>query len=361
MGLKDLFSKSESLIAVDIGASGLKLVELDLTADTPQLVNIAATTFESDVFSNNIISKTEIVSERLAGLLEANSIEDRRVVTAMPGPSVFTKKIKMPKMDLDELASNIQFEAGNFIPHNIDAVKLDYHILGEAGKNQLDVLVVAVKNEIVDSFIESLALAGLEVAVADVDYFALQNAFEAAYPEMRSDTVALINIGARYTSINICRDGASLFTGDVAVGGKLFTEAIENELGVKSSEAEKLKLGKDVESDKLSAAQDIIDRHVEQVAAEFNRQLSFFWNASGEEDGIGRIMLTGGASQVPGLRAELSEKTGLACEIIDPFKGIKCESGFDADYLKEIAPGMTIAIGLGMRQAGDRIVPEFND
>ena len=152
MKFGDLFNKSESLLSIDIGSSGIKLLELDITADTPVLQNVAFSPFTGEVDSNNQLSKTEKVAEQLNAQLEANGIGDKRVATAMPGPSVFTKKIKMPKTNLTELASNIQFEAGNFIPHNIEAVKLDYHLVGESGKNQYDVLVVAVKNEIVESF-----------------------------------------------------------------------------------------------------------------------------------------------------------------------------------------------------------------
>ncbi len=358
MGLKDLFSSKEDLVAIDIGLSGVKLLELDVNTTEPEVLNIAAAPLPADVFSNNAVAKTEVVAEKISMLLEANGIGDERAVIAMPGPSVFTKRISMPKMSRAELNANVQLEAGSFLPHNVGAVKIDYHILGEKGKNNLDLLVAAVKSEIVDSYIECLALAGLDVAVVDVDYFALQNCFELCYPELHRRTITLIDIGARYARINICRDGQSLFTGDLAMGGRIFTEAIMQELGVGFDEAERMKKGETVQGADNGAVHEIIDRKVEYVASELNRQLSLFWNASGADDGIDRIMLTGGGALTSGLLEELSEKTGIACEVLDPFKGLECGEEIDKAYLQEIKAFMAVAVGMGIRQAGDRIMPE---
>ena len=353
---RNLFKKKEYLLSIDIGSTGIKLIELDCSGEKPKLLNIGISPLTEDIFSNNVIVKAEKVAEQLSALLESNKVGDKRVVTAMPGPSVFTKKIKMQRMDPSELASNVHLEAGNFIPHNVDAVKLDYHILGESGKNQLDILVAAVKDEIIDSFVNTLALAGLQTAVVDVDHFALQNMFEMGYPEEREKTVALINMGARYSSINILRNGESLFTGDIPVGGKLFTDSLVQELGIKADAAEKIKHGQTVSDVDPVHAKEIVDKNVEYVASEFNRQLSFFWNASGAEEGIDKIMLCGGGSLVAGVLEELAEKTGIECVRADPLKGIEVGEGFDEAYLAEISPLMGVSVGMAIRQPGDRMV-----
>lgn len=354
MGLKNLFKKEEKLIGVDIGSTSIKLIELEPGGKKPRLLTAGTVPVKGDLFASNAVSNSSKVAEYVTALLEANSVSDRRVVTAVPGPSVFTKKIKVPKMGRDELATHIQFEAGNFIPHNVNAVRLDYHVIGASGKNQLDVLVVAVKNEIIDGFLDSFGLAGLEVAVVDVDHFAVQNMFELCYPELAAKTVALVNVGARYSSINVCRNGDSLFTGDVPVGGRLFTEAIAEAAKVSMEEAEEIKKDRGRAPDKADVRQEALDRNVEYVASEFNRQLSFFWNASGSEEGIDTIMLTGGGALVPGLVEELSEKTGLECSVLDPFRGVECGEGQDPKFLAGLAPVMSVAVGLGLRRAGDR-------
>lgn len=355
------FKKAEPLLCVDIGSSGVKLLQFDVASgDKLLLQNIASASFDSDVFSNNAITNGQMIADKIMGLLEANEIPEQRVAVAMPGPSVFTKKIKMPKQPPSELASNVHFEAGGFIPHNIDNVKIDFHVIGESGRAQLDVLVVAVKNEIIDSFLDCLNLSGLQAAIVDVDYFALQNCFEMAYPEYISETVALIDVGARYSSINICQNGQSLFTGDIAVGGRLFTDALVDELGVSFEEAEKMKVLGEFGEHAKEAVSEIIERKVEYVAAEFNRQLSLFWNASGAEEGIDRIMLTGGGALVPGLLDEITEKTGIECEFLDALKGVAWEANVDSDFLKKLGPLLSVCVGMGGRQPGDKEITEYD-
>lgn len=354
------FKKVESYIGVDIGASSVKLMEIELGGGKPTIkaMHVAPTTGE--IFQNNILTKTDKVSEVLHSILETHGITPKKVVTAVPSPSVFTKRIQTQKVTRAELSTHIQFEAGNFIPHSLDAVKLDYHVVGSVGKNQIEVLLVAAKNEAVDGYLESINLTGLEVAIVDVDYFALQNAFELNYPEFIQRTVALVNIGSRYTTINICRGGQSLFTGDVGVGGKLFTDALVNELGVSVQEAEALKRCTDEKHEKYLAAQEIIDKHVETVASELNRQLSFFWNSTGSDDGIDGIMLSGGGSMVRGLIEELGEKTGIECLILDPFKEVTIGAGIDSKTALSLGPVMAVCTGLAIRQNGDKEIPDYD-
>ncbi len=358
MDIMKLLGRSESLVAVDFGSTAIKLVELNMRSSRPTLTNFGLLPLDEDIYSGNVITHGDYASEQLLALLEANSVDDKRIVTAMPGPSVFTKKIKMDKMDLEELRTNIQFEAGSFIPHNIDAVQLDFHVLGEAPGNQLDILVVAVKNEIIDGVLDCIALAGLETAIVDVDYFALQNIFEFNYPEHLSETVALIDIGSRFSSICICRDGGTLFTGDMSIGGNTITEELETQLGLGFDEAEELKKQASAGEQVEERAQQVIHENVEHVASEFNRQLSFFWSASGAEEGIDRIFLTGGGSLMKGLREQIAEQTGIETLFLDPLKEIDCEEGFDEKYLKELSPVMSIGLGLSLREPGDRILPE---
>jgi type IV pilus assembly protein PilM len=354
-----LFNKEETLVAIDIGTSSIKLLELDISAEPPTLVNIGVAPLAFDGFNNNLISKVPEVCEQIVSLIEANGIKDRRIVTAMPGPSVFTKKIKIPKMNPEEIGAHIQFEAANFIPHNINAVRIDYHIIGESGKNHIDVLVAAVKNEIIDSFLDTFDMAGLEVAVVDVDHFGIQNMFELSYPEVIESSVGLVNIGARYSSINICRNGQSIFTGDVPVGGKLFTDSLADGIGISIEEAEALKKGKDPSSPYNELLEEILAKNIEYIASEFNRHLSFFWNASGADEGIDRILLCGGGALVQGLPKALAEKTGIECALLNPLRGVEHTADFDSDYLKEIGPQMGVCVGLALREAGDRVIPDF--
>jgi type IV pilus assembly protein PilM len=194
----------------------------------------------------------------------------------------------------------------------------------------------------------------LEAAIIDVDYFALQNIFEHSYPEYVSSTVALVDFGARYSSVNIVHEGASLFTGDVSAGGRTVTEALAESLGISKADANKLVHSED-SSDQSSSA---LQTEVESLAKEFNRQLSFFWSAAGAEQGIDRIMLSGGAMQMKGFLEALEEITGLPCEQLDPLRKLEMGGDFDAELLKQLGPSVGVACGMALREPGDRIMPE---
>ena len=361
MNLFKFFNKKESLLSLDIGATGIKLLEFDVASEKPLLVNLGFSPLTQDVFNGNTIAKPEQVAEQISALLEGNGISGKRVVTAVPGPSVITKRITMPRQSLTELSSSIQYEAANFIPHNIEAVRLDFHVLGESSDGQFEVLVVAVKNEVIESYLECLSLSGLEAAVIDVDYFAVQNMFEQNYATLIEKPIALLNVGARYSTINVCRGGSSLFTADIPVGGRAFTEYLVEEMGVSETEAENLKRSC---SDKASAATEVVellDQKLDFVITEINRQMGFFWSAAGSDDGIEKIYVSGGGSLVPGFLEELREKTGIETERVDPFQSIERGISLDAQSVADLSPLMGVCVGLGLRHAGDRDLSAFDD
>ena len=357
--LKEYFKKPEPLVILDIGSTAVKMLEATPGAAVPEILNIAVAPFGEEVFNSNLISKPELVASKITQLLEENSVGEKRVVISLPAPTVFTKIITMQHLPYKELEASIQFEAGRYVPDSLDAVKIDYHVLGDSGKNNMEVLLVAVKNEILNSFLDCLFLAGLEAAVVDVDYFALQNAFELSYPEEIDNTVALINIGARFSCVNICKEGKTLYSGAISVGGNLYTTAIASGLGISEQDAEKLKRGNAVDVADQSKFKDILAEKTEQVASEFNRQLSLFWNASGIDEGIEKILVTGGGSLIPGLLDELTEKTGISCSYFDVFKGVEVGENFDLQGLEEIAPLMGICVGMATRQPSDKEKPDF--
>ena len=354
MSFSSFLGKKEPLLSFDIGSTSIKCVELQLKSSKPALLNVAMAPLTPDVFSGYTISNPEKVADRIKNILDANSITAKRVVAAMAAPAVFSKKISVNSMDSSDLRAYMELEASNIVPHSIDAVRMDYHVVGESEDGQMEVLVVAVKNELVDSYLETFGLCDMQVAVIDVDYFAVQNIFELNYPDLFDKNSALINIGARYTSINICSNGESLFNGDISMGGKNLTDTLMQEAGLTYEDAEKLKRKTDADNPELENVRESIKSAADDLSSELNKQLSLFWNATGLEGAIERIFISGGASQLPGLQKQLGEKTGLQCELLNPFLQVECGDIFDDEYLKNISPFVSIALGMGLRQPGDR-------
>jgi len=354
--MKNIFQKKQvkPLVSIDIGSSSIKVMELDLSGEKPKLVSVGVTPTPANAINNHIITKPDAVAAAISSLLTANGINAQKAIVGIPGPCSFTKKIQMPAVSPSELAANISFEASNYIPHRVDAVHLDYQVLDVNERNSMNVLLVAVKNEIIRSFSEAVSMAGLEPVIADIDYFALENMFELNYAEHKKKTVALINIGAKYSSVNILQDGKSLFTGDVAVGGRLYTDALCETLQIEPLIAERAKMGQTTEGFDESQISETIDRTTEHVASEIFRQLGFFWNAAASDKSIETILISGGGAQVKGLLEALISKTQVDCQIVDALKEINCDSGIDSEYLAEIKPFLGVSVGLACRRLGDK-------
>jgi type IV pilus assembly protein PilM len=162
--------------------------------------------------------------------------------------------------------------------------------------------------------------------------------------------VALVNVGARYSSINILKGGRSTFTGDVPVGGRDITEALMRDLDVSADEADALKAG--------GASATIPEEQVAAIGSsaaaalieEIHHALSFLWTAATDEN-IDIVYLSGGVAQMPGLAQQLSERVLAPVEVANPFSHVSLDRGLDAAALRHKAPEFAVAMGLATRRA----------
>lgn len=357
-----LFGKKayEQFLSIDIGSSSVKIMELDISNPSqPKLKTAAIAPLPSGVISNNTVSKAEVVANTIKTLIETNEINSKKVAFSLPGPAVFTKKLTLSNQKLAAILENVEFEAANYIPHKIEAVHFDYQILPSATPGSADLLLVAVKNEIVLSFLDALEQAELEPSIADVDYFAVENAFELNYPEALSKTVALLDVGSRFSGVNILQQGKSLFTGDIGVGGRLYTDALCEALNMQIRQAEDAKMGKIPSGFDENTVNETIERTTEHVTSEIHRQLGFFWNAANTDKPIEAIYVSGGGAMLPSFIEELRAKTLIPVERIDPFRRLDTATGFDPEFLKDMEGQMVTCVGLGLRQFGDKPVVEI--
>ncbi len=347
MDFASFFSKPEELLAIDIGSGGLKIADISASGSEVSLNSFAYQPLEPDLLNGNLIAKPEQLAEIIEKTCEAHDFYDKRVIFSVPAPAVFTKRIKMQKQSDDELRSAVQFEAANFIPHKIDAVKLDYAVLGEASKNQLDLLVIAVKSELLQNYESCLAMAGLESAVADVDFFALHNLLQFNYQDLAANdkAVAVLSFGYRFSSLSISKNGLPVFVGDISIGVKNLEEDLAIKLSLSEPEVKKKLQEGALGEDWLQH----VNAFNEQTSQELNRQLSFFWNTCGIEGVVSGIYLTGGGAFIPGLQQALERKSSSEVIILDNLAKFTIDGSIDNEYLKKCAPMMSVALGLGLR------------
>jgi len=345
------FKKKTHLVGLDIGSSAIKAAEVIETKTENALHNFGMLNIAPGIIEEGTIKDHDAVSAAIRELFSANNIKNKNVAISIGGYSVIVKKISVQTMTEDELQETIHFEAEQYIPFDISDVNLDFQILGENDQNpnQMNVLLVAAKKEMVSDYIHLIELAGLHTVILDIDSFALQNIFEFNYAT-EEESVALIDIGASKTSLNILKGYSSVFMRDVSLGCGQINQQIVSLADCSIEEAEKIKLS---EQSAIISAEDlanIVSSVVSDWTTEIRRAIDFFYSTY-PDDHISKIILSGGGANITEFRQLLSDEISTEVEIINPFDKFSVESsGLDSSYLEKIAPQAAICMGLAIRK-----------
>jgi type IV pilus assembly protein PilM len=291
-----------------------------------------------------------VLFRSLRELIKKAKIKTKDAAIGIAGhSSVIIKRVSLPEMSEEELSESIKFEAEQYIPFDIEDVNLDFQILGPKEEpGQMDVMLVAIKKDIINEYLSVVKEAGFNPVIVDVNSFALENIYEVNYEIEPDKNIALVNIGASTINMNILKGGISVFTRDSAVGSNLHTEALQREFNLTYENAERLKKGEPVENVSPQDAQSVMELASEEIIGEVNRSLEYF-----HED-VNEIVLSGGCALIKEFPRLLAEKAGIEVRVIEPFRNIIIPKRFDVTYLEEIVPLAAVAAGLALRRAGDR-------
>jgi type IV pilus assembly protein PilM len=347
-------SSNDGYVAFDIGSSSIKMVEAVVDKSGYRILKLGVLPLPESAIQNNMVVDAQPVVDGIRRLIQENGVKSKQVISAVPGRAVIMKKVQMPKQEAAELEANIEFEAQNIIPDSLENVNLDYQVVHETGDgNKMEVLLVAVKKEIINSYTEAIEAAGLIPTVMDVDYFALENMYEANYgADAETGVVALIHIGAQYTSITLLQNGISIFTGDLPLGGAYFTETLARELGMEIEAAEAVKTTGQADPKKET---DALRSSSEELVDEVRRTVSLYGLLpSGDTEGLKTIYLSGGGAKLAGLRALLEERMGVPTRLSEPFRAFNVHRSIDRNYLLDAALYFAVGAGLSIRRPGDR-------
>lgn len=352
-----MFASKKDIVGIDIGSSSVKVVRLRESRGAYHLEDLGIMPLEPETIVDNTIMDSPAIIDAVSSLLGSLKIKTKKVATSISGHSVIIRKISLPVMTETELEASIQWEAEQYIPFDISEVNIDFQILGPDPKDpaQMNVMLVAAKKDFVDDFTAVFSEAGLEPVVMDIDCFAVENMFEYNYGFVEGEVVALIDLGASATNVNVLKGETSVFTRDIQAGGNLLNEELQKRLGVSSEEAERAKLGvKNVLDVDDGSVDEILMDAIENLVQEVQRSIDFF-SATSSEDRVTKVYLTGGASASEAVRSALEERLGIPAERVDPFRNISVsEKQFDEEYLNAIGPMFSVAAGLAMRKVGDK-------
>jgi type IV pilus assembly protein PilM len=350
------FSKKKNVIGLDIGSSSIKLVELSEGKNGYRLQNLAMQPLPPEAIVDGALMDSVTIVDTIKELISTTKTKTKNVVTSLSGHSVIVKKITLPFMTEAELEESIKWEAERYIPFDINDVNIDFQIFGAGSENPdlMDVILVAAKKDIINDYISILMEAGLNPVIIDIDAFALENMMAINYEIEKDEIIAIANIGASVTNINIIKNNISAFTRDIFKGGNQITEELQRQLHIDYDEAEKVKVGSTMDISSQPVVQKVLKSASEALAVEIGNTIEFYQSTTTYEK-INKLYLSGGGAKIKDFNVILEEQTGIPVEIVNPFKKIEYnEKNFDIEYLREIGPLMAVGVGLASRKVGDK-------
>ena len=345
-----MFRKTKSIVGLDLGHQVVKAVEITLEGPEPVITGFARA--EVAVGADR--------AEAIARVLQQGRFKSKNVVTSVSGQAVVVRYITMMQMTDAELRQAIRFESDKYLPFEADEVQIDCQRLTRkphssaegagTGQDPMGVVIAACKKSAIEERIKEITRHGLAPLAVDVDVFALANAWElcglsdiAGGNQERA--IALVDVGASVTSINVMAGGETCFSREIGIGGQDMTQATARRLGVENTEAEAIKRDPQGREAEVSRA---ITPVLEDMVSELSLSLDYVENREGLR--VEELLLSGGGVLAPGTVAFLEQATGRTTRTWNPLEGLRvAESRVNVQEMESCAPSLAVAIGLAAR------------
>ncbi len=350
-----MFGKKDHLVGLDIGSSFIKVAEIKVTGKGYVLNKFGISKIKPGSIVEGRVADVEGVAKSIKNLFKSQKIREKNVAISTGGHSVVIKTINTSNASEKELHKIIYSEAEQYIPYDIEDVNIDYQVLGESefSSDQLNILLVAVKKDLVAEYIDLVNKAGLNPAIIDVDTFALQNIYEIIPYENREKITLLIDVGASKTSLNILQSNVSLMMRDNVSGTDQIVEEICEQFDMAPDEAYQVVTGESdaVASDKVES---ISSEIVQMWCDEISEVVHTYQSGAGDEK-VEKILLSGGGVFVKGFKDSLLSELDADISIINPFDAlIVNKKMFPDSFITRVSPLAPIAMGLALRRVDDK-------
>jgi len=339
------------VLGLDISSSAVKLIEIS-GSGRYKVESHAVEPLPTDAVTEKVIQDVDAVGEAIKRAVQKSKTRVKQAALAVPGSAVITKVITMPgSLSESDLEGQIQIEADQYIPYPLEEINLDFEILGpsEGDADSVDVLLAASKSENVEMRTAAAAIAGLEAKVVDVEPYAIEHLFQ-ALPDLLPDrgegrTIAVVDIGATLTSLNVLHDRELIYTREQPFGGKQLTEEIMRRYSLSFEEAGRVKVQGGLPD---NYEPEVLEPFKNTMANQVIRFLQFFYSSSDYED-VDQILLAGGCAQIPAIDEFIEGQLGTPTSIVNPIEHMTIGNKVNRARLEGDAPPLLIACGLALR------------
>src|SRR5580765_705585 len=350
-----MLNTTKSFLAVDFGAGSLKMAEFEVNeAGGLRLKQYGLKTLGAEGAQE--ATREATILKALNAMIAEKSIKAKAVNVCAPGFHVFSKFVKLPPVDQSKVTQIIQYEAQQNVPFPLAEVVWDYQILGSTPGGELEVLLVAIKADVVEGLFRAAESCGLHLLLADVSPAALCNSFRYNYGDLEDCTV-LLDIGAKTSNLLFFEKG-KVFSRSINLGANSITQDFSNESKLKFEPAEKLKIEEgfvslggayeEPENPHQAAISKIARQFMTRLHIQVNQTMQFY---RGQQGGSApqRLFLSGGASVMPYTAQFFAEKLNVPVEYFNPFRNVQIDPSVSLEELVRVAHSLGEVVGLGLR------------
>lgn len=354
LSFSNLFqSKTPRVVGLDISSTAVKLLELTKSGNRYRVEAYAVEPLPLNSVVEKNIADVDAVGEAVRRAIKRSGSRTRNAAVAVAGSAVITKVISMPaNLSDDEMAGQIELEADQYIPYPLEEVNLDFQLLDstDSGGDRVDVLLAASRSENVDVRVAAIEMAAMTAKIVDVEAYAMESAFTTLISEQmpgdgEDKTIAIVDIGATMTTLNVVHDNKIIYTREQVFGGKQLTEEIQRRYGLSYEEAGMAKRQGGLPGNYVA---EVLEPFKEAMAQQVSRSLQFFFSSS-QYSNVDHILLAGGSASITGVDELIESKLGTPTSVANPFANMSVASKVRAQTLANDAPAMMIACGLALR------------
>jgi len=344
--------KQNAVLSIDISTAAVKLLELSRVGARYRVESYAVAPLPQDAVIDKNFTNVNVIGEAIKVALKRSESKLKQATVAVAGSAVMTKIITMPaSLSDDEMEEQIMVEADQYVPYSLDEINFDFEVQrrNEHNPEMVDVLLAASRKENVDDRVEALLKAGLKARIVDVEAFAMENAFSLLADQfahsIEGQTVAIADIGATMSTLNVVHDSRIVYTREQVFGGKQLTEEIQRRYGLSYEEAGLAKRHGGLPDNYTI---DVLDPFKKAIVQQIQRSLQFFASSSANRR-IDSIILAGGCASVSGIEKLVEQSLGVSVYTANPFVNMTLSNKVKPQTLSSDAPAMMIACGLALR------------
>lgn len=343
-------SKPKGYLGIDIGSTYIKVLGMSLHGKKTQVDAFAVVHLSEGAVIDNNVQNVPVVAEAIEQAFRISGARIKSTVTSVPASVVIEKVLNFSNaFTEDELEDQIKLEADQFIPYPLDEVALDFQIKGESADSPdlNEVLLVACRQDSVQSREDAITGSGLSCEVIDVDTYALERVSTLFLPENNQEgkVVGVVDLGASSMTLYVLDAGEVIYSREQAFGGNDLTHNLSQASDLPADEIEHLKKQRALPAELV---EDFVEPFKHAAAQQVARSLQFYYS-SGSHGEIERLFLMGGGAEIEGLASAVSEVLNIETAIADPFRNMTFHSKINRELFDQESPSLVVACGLAMR------------